>query len=123
MLTMINNAIMAKKKSLKVPYSKINLAIAESLVKFGYLKSAQKKGRTVKKIISIDLNYDESGESAIKNIKFLSKSSRRVYKGYNEIRFSKQGYGNYFLSTPKGILADVEAKKMKVGGEMLFEIW
>lgn len=114
---------MAGRKDLKVPHSKMDLSIAESLVRAGYLKSSQRKGRGVKKIIAIELKYDEEDKPVIRDIKFISRPSKRVYRGYREIRRSKQGYGHYFISTPRGILNNLEAKKMKVGGELLFEIW
>jgi len=114
---------MAGRKNLKVPHSKMDFSIAESLVRAGYLKSSQKKGRGVKKIIAIELKYGEEDRPVIRDIKFISRPSKRVYRGYREIRRSKQGYGRYFISTPRGILNNLEAKKMKVGGELLFEIW
>lgn len=113
---------MAGKRKLKVPYAKFDFEVAQALVKAGYLESAEKKGRSVKKVIDLDLKFD--GElSAINDIRLVSKPSQRVYKGYKEVRYSKQGYGNFFITTPKGIVTDKEAKKQKVGGEVLFEIW
>lgn len=123
LLTRIHNATMARKASLKVPYTRVDLAIAQELVKAGYLASVERKGRSVKKIIDLRLKYDEAGTPAITGIAIRSKPSQRVYRGYREIRNSKQGYGKYLLSTPLGILSDAEARKAKVGGELLFEIW
>lgn len=123
MLTRIRNAVMARKAGLKVPYTRVDLAIAQELVRTGYLASAERKGRSVKKIIDLTLKYDEAGEPAIAGIAIQSKPSQRVYRGYREIRNSRQGYGRYILSTPQGILSNIEAKKAKVGGELLFEIW
>lgn len=122
MLTRIKNAILVGKKRLKVPYAKFDMEVAEALVKSGYLAAVEKKGRSVKKIIDIDLKYDAE-IPAIRDIRIMSKPSQRVYKGYREIRASKQGYGNYFLTTPKGVVTEREAKRNKVGGEVLFEIW
>lgn len=122
MLTRIKNAILAGKKRVKAPYAKFDLEVAEALVKSGYVAGVEKKGRSIKKIIDIDLKFD--GEtSAIRNIRIMSKPSQRVYKGYRDIYSSKQGYGNYFLTTPKGVMTEREAKRNKVGGEVLFEIW
>ncbi len=121
-LVRIKNALMRKRERVKLPYSQLNLAILESLVKEGYLSSAQRKGRGVKRIIDVELKYDEE-RPQISGIKFWSRPSRKLYLGYKEIRRSKQGFGHYFLSTPKGILTDREAKRARVGGEVLFEIW
>ncbi len=122
MLIRIKNAIMAHKKRLKVPFSQFDYAIAEMLVKKGYLESAEKKGRSVKKIIDIAIKYN--GEKPkINDVKIVSRSSHRVYKGYQKIRSVKQGYGDVFLTTPKGIMTGADARKVRAGGEILFEIW
>lgn len=113
---------MAGKKRLKVPFSKMDYEVTQALVRAGYLDSAEKKGRSVKKIIDIDIKM-ENASPVIRDIKLVSKPSQKVYKGYRSIHPSKQGYGKYFLTTPKGIMTDKEAKKEKVGGEILFEIW
>jgi small subunit ribosomal protein S8 len=123
MLTRIKNALMRKMPRVKVPYSATNLAISEALVKHGYLVSAVRKGRGVKRIIDIELKYSENGTPAVTAIKLVSKPSRRIYAGYRDIKRSHHGYGNYILSTPQGIKSDVEARREKIGGEILFEIW
>lgn len=123
MLARINNAIMRKMPRVKVPYTSADLAILETLVRYGYLVSAVRKGRGVKRIVDVELKYAEDGAPAITRIKLISKPSRRVYAGYRDIKRSRQGYGRYILSTPQGIKSDSEARREKVGGEMLFEIW
>jgi len=122
MLTRIKNTIMAGKRRLKVPFTKLDYAIAEALVKRGYLESAEKKGRSVKKIIDISIKYDGE-KSKINDIKFVSRPSRRIYRGYHKIRLVKQGYGDAFMTTPNGIMTGSEARKTRIGGEVLFEIW
>jgi len=122
MLTRIKNAVMVGKRRLKVPFAKLDYEIAEALVKKGYLESVEKKGRSVKKIIDISIKYDD-GKSKINDIKLVSVPSCKVYNGYKSLRRSKQGYGDYFLTTPRGIMTSMEARKSKIGGEVLFEIW
>lgn len=121
-LTKIKNALERKHDRIKVPSTKLDLAIVEALVRHGYLESAAKKGKGVKKIIDIRLKYKE-GVPAISGIKFFSRPSRRVYMGYEDMQRSKSGYGYFFFSTPMGLMTNIEARKNKVGGEMLFEIW
>ncbi len=123
MLARINNALLRKMPRVKVPYTSVDLAILETLVKYGYLTAAVRKGRGVKRIVDVELKYIEDGSPAITKIKLISKPSRRVYAGYRDIKRSRQGYGHYILSTPQGIKGDNEAKREKIGGEMLFEIW
>jgi len=122
-LTRIKNGLAREYGRVKVPYSKFNMHILETLAKAGYIDSASRKGRGVRRIIEIKLKYDESGKPAIHGLRFISKPSRRLYTGYKDIKTSHQGYGNFVLSTPQGILTDNEARKRKIGGQILFEIW
>ena len=82
-----------------------------------------KRGKKIKKTIDVTLKYDENGKHFINGVKRVSKPGRRIYRGFEEIIPVKYGYGSLILSTPKGIKTDKEAKKEKVGGEALFQIW
>ncbi len=122
LLTKIHNAQRAKKTSVKVPYSNMDMAIAEILAARGFVASATKKGRAPKRIIEVELKY-EGDNGAISNVKFLSVPSRRLYAGYTEMRSVRQGFGVAVVSTSKGIMTSNQARKEKVGGQLLFEIW
>ena len=122
LLTQLKNAQAVKKENIKILFSKINETIAKILAANNFIDSIEKKGRGVKRILDIKLKY-EKGITAIKGIKLISKPSRKIYIGYKDIRPVKQGYGIMVISTPKGIITNKEAKKLKVGGEALFEIW
>lgn len=123
LLTQLKNAQAVKKESIKVFQSRLKEKVLEVLKDNGYIENLEKKGRGPKKILDIKLKYDENGIGAISGIKFISKPSRRLYFGYKDIRPVKHGYGLIILSTPKGILTGKEARKMKIGGEALFQIW
>jgi small subunit ribosomal protein S8 len=122
-LIRIKNGLERGREKVKIPYSHLDMNVLESLTKEGYLDSVSRKGRGTRRIIEVKLKYDEDGKPAISGIKFISKPSRMMYIGYRDIKRSRQGFGNYFLSTPIGILTDKEAKNKKVGGQMLFEVW
>ncbi|MFA4999506.1 MAG: 30S ribosomal protein S8 [Parcubacteria group bacterium] len=122
MLTRIKNAVLSEKRRLKVPFARLDYEIAEALVKEGYLESAEKKGRSVKKIIDIAIKYADE-KPKIRDIRIVSHPSKRVYVGYKSLRPSKQGYGDYFVTTPEGVMTGTEARKSKIGGEVLLEIW
>lgn len=122
LLTKIKNAQQAGKESLKVPYTKMDMKIAELLAANKFIAAAEKKGRMPKRIIEIELKYD-NGQGAISGIKLISKPSRRLYSGYRNLKPVKHGYGLGVISTPKGIMTTTEARKSKVGGQLLFEIW
>ena len=116
----IKNAGKARKESVLLPYSKLKEAIATVLVAEGFLKSVSKKKTSP--TLEVVLNY-HNGESKIKDVERISKSSRRIYKGFEEIHLSKGGFGKTIFSTPKGILTDRQAIRERVGGEVLFKIW
>ena len=123
MLTIIRNAQAVKKESVKVPYSKVNFGISEILKKEGWVKSVELKKRGEKSWIIINLSYDKEGMPEIKEIKRISKPGKRVYVGYKEIPVVSQGYGIAVLSTQNGIIAGKDARKQKVGGEILCKVW
>ncbi len=122
LLTQLKNAQAVKKKEIKIFHSRMDEKILELLKENNYIESFERKGRGPKKILDIKLKYND-GRGAISGIKLVSKPSRRLYIGYEKMRPVKQGYGLLVISTPKGILTAKEAKKMKVGGEALFQIW
>jgi small subunit ribosomal protein S8 len=119
----LKNAGAVKKTVVSIPFSNFKLAIAEKLKESGYIRSADKKGKKVKKTIDVVLKYDDAGKHAISGVKRLSKPGRRLYRNVREIVPVRYGHGTLILSTPKGVLTDKEAKKQKLGGEALFEIW
>jgi len=118
----LKNGSDAKKSSVSLLYSKFALNVAHALKKAGYVGNIEKKGKIFTKEIEVSLVYFETG-ARIHGVERISKSSRRVYMKSGDIRMYKSGFGNTFLSTPKGIMTDIEAKKNKVGGEVLFKIW
>jgi small subunit ribosomal protein S8 len=122
LLTKIHNAQRAKKATVKVPYSNMDMAVAEVLAARGFILSAAKKGRAPKRVIEVELKYDGE-KGAISEINFVSVPSRRIYSGYKELRPIRQGFGVAVVSTSKGIMTATEARKQKVGGQRLFEIW
>lgn len=119
----LKNAGAVKKSTILVPLSNLKLAIAEVLVAEGYVKSAQVKGKKVRKMLELVLAYDAEGVHKIHGVTRISKPSRRMYRSVSEIVPVRYGHGALILSTPKGILTGDAAKKEKVGGEALFEIW
>ncbi len=118
----IKNGSLANKESVSVPQTNFTEAVAAALARKGYVKPAVRKGKGVAKTLEVGLIY-VNGNARINDVKRISKPSKRLYKGYAEIHEVKQGYGSTFVSTPKGILSDDEARKEKVGGEVLFQIW
>jgi len=121
-LIQLKNGNRAGHESATLPSSKLKLAMAEALVKAGYLKSVVRKGKKVKKFLTCEL-ISVGGRPKISQIKRLSRPSRRVYFKAEDIKSVRQGFGHLFLSTSKGIMTGGEARQAKLGGEALFEIF
>ena len=119
----LKNASAVKKDVVVTPHSKLRFAVAQALQKIGYIKSVSKKGKKVGKTIEVELQYNKEGVSPIHGVERVSRPGRRMYYGAKEINPVKYGKGSLILSTPKGILTDVEARKENIGGEALFKIW
>jgi len=122
LLAKIKNSYGAKKEGFQTAFSTGDLAIAKILARHKYIKDAQKRTIDKKHYIDIKLMYTDS-KPAFEDFRIKSKPSRRLYTGYTELRPVRQNYGLGILSTPKGIMTTSEARKNKVGGEYLFEIW
>lgn len=118
----IKNAGSVRKEAISVPFSKVKFAIAELLSSKGYVGAVTKKAKGDAKYLEVVLLYTE-GQPKVNDVKRISKPSRRLYAKSKEIKRFRRGYGMSVFSTPKGIMADVDAKKNNLGGEFLFNIW
>lgn len=122
LLSEIKNATLAHKDRIVVPYSAMDFAILQLLIAAGYLKSAEREVVGRKNIVTVRLAY-HGKIGAVSDFKIVSKPSRHQYKDYRSVRPVRQGYGMGVLSTSRGIMTAKDARKNKVGGEYLFEIW
>ncbi len=123
LINRLKNAGAVKHAAVSVPFSNFKLAIAEKLRDAGYISAVEKKGKKIKKTLDVVIKYTTSGAPVIQGVKRISKPGRRLYKSVHDITPVKYGHGALILSTPYGIKTDKEARKEKVGGEALFEIW
>ena len=124
MLTRIRNANTAKHDTVDVPSSKMKLAIADILVKEGYIASYEIVDDGAFKNIHMTLKYGaDKNEKIITGIKRISKPGLRVYASKDEIPRVLGGLGIAILSTNQGVITDKEARKLQVGGEVLAFVW
>ena len=124
MLTRLRNANTAKHDTVDVPSSKMKLAIADILVKEGYIASYEIVDDGAFKNIHMTLKYGaDKNEKIITGIKRISKPGLRVYAGKDEIPRVLGGLGIAILSTNQGVITDKEARKLQVGGEVLAFVW
>jgi small subunit ribosomal protein S8 len=118
----LKNGSAAGNSIVEVSYSKFAENVVHALKKAGYVTTVEKKGKPFTRNLVVGLVYFD-GDARIHGVERISKPSRRIYQKSSDIRMYRSGFGNTFLSTPKGIMIDIEAKKHKVGGEVLFKIW
>ena len=121
MFTRLRNGAMARKKEVVVPFSKLKLGIAQILARHGYLAGVEEK-KDIHPYILLMLKYNGI-DSAIGSIKRVSTPGHRCYVKAGEIKRVLNGYGLAILSTPRGLMTDSEARKAKVGGELICEIY
>lgn len=124
MLTRIRNALTAKHKTVEVPASKIKVAIADILVKEGYIQSYEIVEGAVQNTILITLKYaPNKNQKVVTGLKRISSPGLRVYANVDDVPKVLNGMGIAILSTSKGILTDKEAREQHIGGEVLAYIW
>lgn len=117
----IKNGYMARKPIIISPHSKYKETILKKLLSLKFIEGYLIEGE-IKKNIVINLSYEE-GKPAITDVKIFSKPGMRLYISYKNLKPVLSGFGYSILSTSKGIMTDREAKKAKLGGELLFSFW
>lgn len=123
MLTRIRNAALAKKSDLVLPYSKFKRSLADVLLKEGFIAGVSEPMEAKHKMLQINLKYTPEGEAVIAGIKRVSKPGQRIYLPVDKIPRTNSGYGVTVVSTPKGLLTDRQARKDRVGGEVVCQVW
>ncbi len=123
MLTRIRNASSARHEKVLVPKSGLKIRIAEVLKEEGFIKDFVVHQDGVQGAITILLKYSGDREPAISDIKRVSKPGLRRYVANDAIPRVLNGMGIAILSTSKGVLVDREARKQKVGGELICTVW
>lgn len=123
MLTRIRNAGGANHGVVRIPASNIKKDIAEILKKSGYIEDFSFVEDNKQGELEIKLKYDEYGDPVIRGLKRISKPGLREYVKKDSIPRVRHGYGTVILSTSKGVITGIEARKLGVGGEVLCYIW
>lgn len=119
MLTVIRNGLLANKAAITVPHSVIKTGILKVLKTEGYISGFDVLDTKPAKSIKVGLKYGPHGESVISELRRVSTSGRRSYTGAKNIAPVIRGFGITILTTSKGVLSDREARKQKLGGEVL----
>lgn len=122
MFIRIKNAYRAGHEAVFIPYSKFKYEIAKTMERSGFVGKVDRKGKRVRKVLEVALKYNVEGEPAVSGVRLISKPSRRLYTPYGGIRRAEHG-GSWIISTSQGVMSGPEAKKAKVGGELIAEVW
>ncbi len=122
MLTRIRNALAVNKSELVLPYSKFKHGLAKVLLTEGFVSGVNELPGRVK-MLQINLKYDATGAPVITGLKRVSTPGQRIYLPVAKIPRTNGGFGITVVSTSKGLLTDKQARKDKVGGEVLCQIW
>ena len=123
MLTRIRNAVRSRHAKVEMPSSHLKVEIAKILKEEGYISGYKASEENRKKTLRISLKYTSEHEPAVSNLVRVSKPGRRVYAGYQEVPAVLGGLGHSVLSTPRGVMTARRARKLRVGGEILFQVW
>ncbi|MCP4593734.1 MAG: 30S ribosomal protein S8 [bacterium] len=123
LLTRIRNATMVRHDRTDVPASKMKLEVAKILKQEGFIRTFKLIEEGPQGIIRIYLKYADDGEPAIHGLQRVSRPGLRVYRGVGDLPKVRSGLGVAVVSTNRGVLTDEQARGLRVGGEILCEIW
>lgn len=123
MLTRIRNGVKARFDSVEMPLSKLKVNVAKVLKEEGYITDYHILDQGVQGTLKIDLKYGPNNEQVITGIQRVSKPGLRQYKKNYSIPKVMSGLGTGILSTSRGVMSDRDARRLKLGGELLCEVW
>ena len=123
LLTRIRNANSIGAKSTLVPFSSLKKNVLRVLKEQGFIQDYVAEMKGVQGMLKVELKYGPDGERVIKHIQRVSRPGCRVYRGVKGLPKVLNGLGVAVISTPQGVISNEEARKLKVGGEILCEVW
>ena len=123
MLTRIRNAGMIQQKQVVMPSSKMKVSIAKVLLEEGFISNYVVTDDLPQPKLILQLKYTGRGVPVITGLQRVSKPGRRVYLGYREIPWVRSGLGINIISTPRGLMTGRNARRNKVGGEVICNVW
>lgn len=123
MLTRIRNAALVSHETVSMPSSKMKEEIAKVLAAEGYVDGYTVSHDGAKRTLTVELRFMDENESVIQGIRRVSTPGRRIYRRAKELPRSQAGLGVHVVSTSQGLLSDREARRRKLGGELICEVW
>ena len=122
MIARVKNAQARNHKKVELPSSNFKTKIADILKNEGFIKDFKIAGDSKKPILSVELKY-HSGSPVISNFERVSKPGRRIFSSADSLPKINNGLGIAIVSTPKGVMTDIDARKQKVGGEIICKVF
>ncbi|TSC72372.1 MAG: 30S ribosomal protein S8 [Parcubacteria group bacterium Gr01-1014_70] len=124
MITRMRNAQAVQKRSVVVPYSSMKNELARVLKESGFVEDAIKRGRRNRRLLDIVLAYDADGQARMHGIRRISKQSQRIYAHATGLHASRKSvHGMFIISTSRGVMSSLAARRDRIGGEVLCEVW
>jgi small subunit ribosomal protein S8 len=123
MLTRIRNAGMVEFRTVKMPLSNLKVSVAKVLKSEGYIEDYHIQKDTAQGTLTVNLKYGPNDEKVLSGLRRLSKPGQRIYVHADKIPKVMSGLGIAILSTSKGVIADRDARKLGIGGEILCSVW
>jgi len=123
MLTRIRNATMVRHDRTDIPASRMKLEIAKLLKQEGFIRTFKVLEEGPQGVLRVYLKYSQDGEPVIHGMQRVSRPGLRVYRGVGELPKVRNGLGVAVISTNAGVVTDEQARRLRVGGEVLCEIW
>jgi small subunit ribosomal protein S8 len=123
MMVRIRNAHLAKQAVVEMPYSKLKGEVIRILKKEGYVSDFVVEGGGVQKAVRVYLKYETDGQAAIRGLKRQSRPGLRKYVSCDEIQLVLGGMGTAILTTSSGVMTGREARKKRLGGELICTVW
>mgnify|MGYP001605888669 FL=1 len=121
MFIRIKNAQKAGHESVQIYHSKFKHEILKVLERSGFVGKIERKGKRLRRTLEVALLYKDEAPK-VNDVKLISKPSRRLYAPYKELGRPRHG-GIIILSTPMGVMTSIDARKAKVGGQLIAEVW
>jgi small subunit ribosomal protein S8 len=122
-ITCLRNAGAARHEKVDVPASNLRVGISKILLEEGCIKSFKVAKDSKQGVMRVYLKYDEAGKHVITKIQRISTPGRRIYAKTTDLGHVRSGFGFSILSTNQGIVSNKKAKQLKLGGEILCEVW
>lgn len=122
LLTRIRNAVLIRRPTVTVPYSKAKLSVLQVLESAGWIQQATIDGTAPRQILVVTLKYDDRGQSVIQELRRVSTPGRKIYVGHDRLPIVANNLGMAIISTSKGMMTNREARKRGLGGEIICEV-